>query len=218
MTSDPTHPVRERAPGQVRRRRRLVPLAPGRERAAAEVLAAAFWDDPVMMHLLPTDSTRHRRLSRLFRWTIVDARRRGLVHVTDDLTAATIWHAPGQHRTTPGDAARALPSMLRVFPPDRLAVAGAALSALEAHHPHEPHWYLSVIGSHPAHRGVGAGRTLLEPVLALADEEGLGAYLESSKAENVPYYERFGFGVTEELSLPGGGPTLHLMWRDPRPT
>jgi len=32
----------------------------------------------------------------------------------------------------------------------------------------------------------------------------------------VPFYERHGFRVIGELSIPGGGPTLWLMWRDPQ--
>jgi len=47
------------------------------------------------------------------------------------------------------------------------------------------------------------------------DREGIPAYLESSKEANVSYYARHGFAVTEEFTLKGG-PSLWLMWRDPR--
>lgn len=49
-----------------------------------------------------------------------------------------------------------------------------------------------------------------------ADAEHAPAYLESSKESNVPYYERFGFEVTRAIVIPGGGPTLWGMWRQPR--
>jgi hypothetical protein len=47
------------------------------------------------------------------------------------------------------------------------------------------------------------------------DAEGTGAYLESSKPDNVPYYERFGFRVTGQIDMPKG-PTMWPMWRDPQ--
>jgi len=39
------------------------------------------------------------------------------------------------------------------------------------------------------------------------------AYLESSNQRDLPLYERFGFKVIQELSLPDGGPTLWTMLR-----
>jgi hypothetical protein len=52
-------------------------------------------------------------------------------------------------------------------------------------------------------------------VLERCDAEGLPAYLESSKASNVPFYERFGFRVTQDLQLAPDAPTLYGMWREP---
>jgi hypothetical protein len=44
-------------------------------------------------------------------------------------------------------------------------------------------------------------------------EEGLPAYLESSKLEDVPLYQHFGFHVTGPLALPEGAPVVNTMWR-----
>jgi predicted N-acetyltransferase YhbS len=92
----------------------------------------------------------------------------------------------------------------------------AVLSRIERVHPTEPHWYLAVLGTDPAHQGKGIGGALQRVVLDRCDREGVPAYLESSKESNVPYYERFGWRVTSELTLPKGGPTLYLMWREPQ--
>jgi GNAT superfamily N-acetyltransferase len=192
-----------------------IPLPPAGDGRAADLLARAFWDDPVMVHLLPDDASRYRRLVRFYAFALADGRRRGLVHTTDGLEAVTVWHAPGERRVTPTDVARAAPMGLQAFGPRRLRPAMDAFEAIGRHHPRHHHWYLALVASDPGCRGRGAAAALLEPVLARADDEGVPAYLESSKASNVPYYERFGFEVTEELVLPGGGPPMWLMWRTP---
>ena len=52
-----------------------------------------------------------------------------------------------------------------------------------------------------------------------AATRGEAAYLESSKPDNVPYYERFGFKVTGEVTLGSAttAPTLWFMSRRPTP-
>ena len=84
---------------------------------------------------------------------------------------------------------------------------------LEEVHPLEPHWYLGILGTAPAHQGQGLGSALMQPVLDECDEHGILSYLESSKAENIPFYERHGFSVIEEVQIPDG-PKLWPMRRE----
>jgi hypothetical protein len=51
---------------------------------------------------------------------------------------------------------------------------------------------------------------MLREVLAVADTDGVPAYLESSS-------ERNGFRVVGDLQALGHGPTIWRMWREPRP-
>lgn len=83
-------------------------------------------------------------------------------------------------------------------------------------HPEEPpHAYLAILGTDPAAQGRGLGSAMMAPVLEQCDRDGLGAYLESSKDQNIYFYARHGFRVTAERRLPRG-PRLWPMWRDPR--
>jgi GNAT superfamily N-acetyltransferase len=50
----------------------------------------------------------------------------------------------------------------------------------------------------PSRRGKGAGKELLEALLARAGEEGYGAISLSAAPEQAPYYERFGFETVRE--------------------
>jgi GNAT superfamily N-acetyltransferase len=90
------------------------------------------------------------------------------------------------------------------------------LNTVEQMHPHEPHWYLATLGTAVEWQGKGVGSALMRPVLEHCDAEGLPCYLESSKGRNVPFYERHGFSVVQEVALPNGGPPIWTMWREPQ--
>lgn len=177
-------------------------------------LARAFDDDPMMRWFFPVDETREESLAAYF-GTIFS---RQYVHnavCERTESAAAFWVSPeGRDKAVPDeDTIRELTAILG----DRAELFGAAVQAAAAHSPQEPHWYLAVIGADPAAQGTGQGAALLRSGLAKADAAGLPAYLESSKESNLPFYEYFGFTTQQELTLPGGGPTLWSMRRAPRP-
>ena len=70
----------------------------------------------------------------------------------------------------------------------------------------------------PSKQGQGKGAAMLKPVLEICDEQGLGAYLESSNPRNLSFYYRLGFEITKDLVLDEGKAQLTCMWRSPRPT
>jgi GNAT superfamily N-acetyltransferase len=190
------------------------PAEPSDRRLLADVLARAFWDDPIATWLLPRDRSRYHQLKVFFDAELGSYAGRNEILTTTDLSAAALWARPNQWRTPVGEILRAgLPLLWAMG--TRSAMGLRFLARLESIHPTDEHWYLGVVGADPARRGIGAGRAVIDAGLERCDDDGLPAYLESSKAANVPYYERFGFRVTSELAYPGG-PTLWPMWRDPR--
>ena len=128
--------------------------------------------------------------------------------------AAALWDPPGQWRQAPRELIVMMPAMIRAFQ-GRLGPARALAEQMKAAHPEEPHWYLAIIGSDPSVRGTGAGHALMRSRLDRCDAEHAPAYLESSNFDNIAYYNRFGFEVTGEITIPGG-PTMWPMWRQPR--
>ncbi len=102
---------------------------------------------------------------------------------------------------------------LRAFGRRLVIVSQYQSVAVRVHPREQPHWYLAFIGVDPVRQGYGVGAALLRSRLRRCDEEGLPAYLESSKLENVPIYQHFGFHVTGTLGLPEGAPVVSTMWR-----
>jgi ribosomal protein S18 acetylase RimI-like enzyme len=188
-------------------------------RELSRTLARAFYDDPVTAWMLPDDNARAAQLIGLFATL---TRRHHLagggVEVACDgpgVGAAALWDPPNRWRHSRWEELAMMPNFIRVFGL-RSARARTVQELMKQEHPEEPHWYLAVIGSDTTVRGQGFGQALMRSRLDRCDAEYCPAYLESSKPENVPYYERFGFTVTREIKLPDGGPTLWAMWRDPR--
>jgi len=194
-------------------------VAPSDVATLVEVLARSFDDDPVSHYLFRGDRRRWRGLRRFFD---IELRRRYLVHgeawTTVDRVGAALWMPPQRPRPAgrellrlalvAGDmlgVGRDIPAVVRFF------------AEVERARPVPAHWYLGVLGVDPPCQRTGVGSELVVEVLGRADEQGVPSYLETSKEENLAFYARHGFAVTGELHAPAGGPTLWLMWRDPRP-
>jgi GNAT superfamily N-acetyltransferase len=188
--------------------------------AAVEALVRAFYADPVWSWAFPDPELRleqHRVVWRLVAEAAVSYESAWL---TGDCAAVALWIPPGRPELLPEDEAR-LPSLLAELLGDGAARVLDTFERFDAAHPEtEPHYYLSLLGTHPDHRGQGLGMGLLADSLARFDAEGKPAFLESSNPLNTPRYEGLGFVVCGEFELSGDGPSVTQMWREPdkRPT
>lgn len=174
-------------------------------------LVAAFESDPLWNWAFPQGG-----LDALWRLLVASAMRYSLIRVADDCAAASVWIPPGGTELTTEEEA-SLGPMLEAQIGSRAAEVLELFERMERAHPAgPPHYYLSLLGTHPDHRGKGLGMTLLADNLAKIDSEGMPAYLESSNAENDLRYERLGFVRVGEFERPDGQLTCSTMWREPR--
>ena len=181
----------------------------------AAQMAKTFWDDPVAGHLMPNADRRQAGLRAFFRTQMLsDYLPFGGCYVAEGYAGSAVWAPAGKPLLT---GLSGILTMVPVLPyvATNLVTTLRVLSLIERLHPHEPHWYLASLGTAVEQQGRGIGTALLQPVLRHCDAEGLPAYLESSKERNVPFYRRHGFEVVEEVALPGNGPPIWTMWREP---
>ena len=178
----------------------------------AEVLARAFYDDPVTAWFYPDAARRLRHGRRFFGIRLRQLAGHGLIFTNEERSGAALWAPPGQWREDFRQSLRMVP-MLPVLLPN-IVRSARAVREIERRHPAAPHFYLSVVGTDPEKQGGGIASALLSPMLLRCDEAGTPAYLESSKESNLSFYARHGFAVRERIELPDG-PPLWLMWREP---
>nr|WP_239647117.1 GNAT family N-acetyltransferase [Nocardiopsis salina] len=185
----------------------------------AEVLRRAFIGDPVIDAFFPDADERPRRARRMFAvQAAFEHLPNGLVEVVDGrdgIVGAALWGTPGTPRTTRTlSSLRSAPHLVETLGLRRVLSLGTLARDCARLAPDRPYWYLADLGTDPDARGTGAGGALLRSGLGRADADALPVHLESSKAENIPIYEKFGFRVTGTVRMPDG-PELYAMLREP---
>ena len=180
----------------------------------AAVQARAFFDDPLQVWALPDSSTRAEKLERIFelmsRHSSVPA---GESYTDATRACAAFWVPPGGY-VPDRDALAAMAPIIELLG-DANARFRAAEDTMRARRPAGIHFYLQGLGTDPPRQGEGLACAVLQPVLDRCDREGLLAYLETTKARNVGFYERRGFAVVGEARIPLNGPPMWFMARQP---
>jgi ribosomal protein S18 acetylase RimI-like enzyme len=182
------------------------------------VLARAFDTDPFFNWFVLPDSRRAERFTLAFD-VILRRMSKNLNETitTSSLAGCAVWKRPGEHALGFFEQISLLPSFARVMGWRALPRFSRLLSRAQGLHDRlapEPHYYLFVLGVDPGVQRRGMGSELLRPVLARCDAEQKLAYLETARAENLPFYARHGFRVVHVLDEPGF-PKLWLMLREP---
>src|SRR5271166_1398555 len=164
---------------------------------AAGLLARAFESNPLNLAAIRSPDAARRRRCNLqgMRCLLPVARVHGLVlaaSLEGQLAGVLVAAPPFSYPFPP---APLWPRMRTVFS-QGLAVARRwreAFESLDACHPTTPHWYLGTLGVEPSLQGRGVGTALAQNWLARVDPDGVAAYLETDRAENLLFYARLGF-------------------------
>ena len=189
---------------------------------AGRVQGRAFFDDPAFIFTFPDEDRRRNGLPWLMQTGVAYGERFGHIDTTAGVMLGhAVWLPPGHTDLSPArmDDVGFLEAS-RHLKEEELERFGAFIDTMAAAHGRfapGPHWDLMLLGVEPAFQGQGAGSALIAPTLARADREGLPCYLDTAKERNLAFYRRHGFEVRDEQQVPGGGPRVWALVREPRP-
>ena len=198
----------------------IIPIRADQIPQAAHAMAGAFAEAPRFRFLVPRDTQRQAKL-RWYWGAVIRAclLSGGVVHTAQEkpgglVRGVAIWNSPTQR---PHSVATLLRSGLWSTPVRlglpawlRRRSLSSVLAALESP---QPCWYLNAIGVDPSVQRAGLGGALLNRMLARIDDDALPTFLDTSAPDNLGYYERFGFRVTAESTLPNGIPLWGMTRR-----
>jgi ribosomal protein S18 acetylase RimI-like enzyme len=180
-------------------------------RAVIDVITLAFVADPLARWAVPNASTYLESMTDFVDAFGCNGLPFGTTYVAGDFAGAALWLPPGVEPD--GERMAALTD--QYADPNVKADFAAVFEQMGRHHPHEPHWYLPMIGVDPALQGRGYGAALMRHAAHRFDRDGSIAYLESSNARNIPLYQRHGFEILGTVQV-GGSPEIVPMLRMPR--
>lgn len=179
----------------------------------ASALQRIFDQDPHFNWLIRQDARRAEALRRLFRLLLGNIpAARGELWVRGENDALLIGFPPGTGRLPLRRQWAFLRAYLPVSGWKDLARRVWGIQKMAWHRPHEPHYYVQVIGVDPAHQGTGLGRALLSQLVSRCDGCGWPLYLETANPRNLGFYEKLGFALNRRYGLPGGL-ELFGLWR-----
>jgi GNAT superfamily N-acetyltransferase len=197
------------------------PLRGGALDEAVGVAVRAFDDDPFFSYLFPKPAHRHRSVARLHHAVLVSlaklATTRSAV-LGGRVVGVAVWVPPGSWPYPASVQLRSALGYARAFLPDLGALGRAAqmVRSVEHAHPRTPQWYLQLLMVDPDVQRQGIGGRLQAPELETCDRDGVPAWVETQKEENLAYYGRFGFEVVKEHRPSPSGPAMWSLQRQPR--
>lgn len=172
---------------------------------AADLLGTSMRQNPNHLAAYGDDEGRrvqaHAALMRAaFRvssdWQVVAARR------GEALLAVAAYRPVGSCQPTPRQRLSMVPTLWRMGP-RRAARVLTWLQAWSKRDLAAPHLHVGPIAVGDDYQGQGVGSALLKELCTRADLGRQQAYLETDKARNVGFYQRFGFEVVGEDTVLG---------------
>ncbi len=197
----------------------LVRLTKAQVRPAAEMMARAFQDYPLMAYFFPDATERMEKSANDFQSLIHYGLLYGEVYATSpNLEGAAVWlPSTKAHRTLlrriRSGGLSGLFEMRRKTNEKQRSFIDYVVSIHKRCAP-SVYSYLQLIGVDPVHQGKGHSSILLRAMFARLDKEHMPSFLETHADKNVAIYRHHGFRVVEESEAPGSGLTTWAMLRD----
>lgn len=165
------------------------------------ILAASFNDNKSVNYIVKQDSKRDQRLRSLMEYSFDVCYLFGDVFLSDDKKGCALILLPDKKKSNLKSVwldVKLIFNCTGFFNVSKAMDREAKIKKLQ---PKELLYYLWFIGVDPANQNKGIGSVLLDEVINEAASKQRTICLETSTLKNLPWYEKFGFTIYNELDL-----------------
>jgi GNAT superfamily N-acetyltransferase len=191
----------------------LIKAQPADKQLLIELLSKSFNDNQSVNHIIRQDHRKSKRIRALMEYSLEVCSINGEVWLSDDKQACALILYPHEKRLTILSAWLDVKLIFRA-----IGIAGIRKilereALIKNAQCKENVAYLWFIGVNPLRQHLGIGSQLLKEVISDAAKKGLPVCLETSVLSNLPWYQRFGFQVYNQITLTY---TLYFLKKNPK--
>ena len=165
--------------------------------SAVGVVARGMRDNPLHIAAFGEDvELRGQRLIRMFTVALPLIFSKGVVlgaFGEETLAGIAGMVAPGHCQPSVTEKLTVMPRLVPAVGGRSLTRVGRWMAVWAQHDLRQPHWHLGPVAVDAHLQGTGIGTLLMKEYCARLDRAHVAGYLETDKASNVAFYEKFGF-------------------------
>jgi ribosomal protein S18 acetylase RimI-like enzyme len=176
-----------------------------------EILAKSFDDNQSINFIVRQDRRRMERIKDLMAYCFDICLMQGQAFLSDDGNAGVLIRDPLKKGNRVKTGLLDLGLAFQSIGLHRVSKVARREKLIKKYQPKDPFYYLWFIGVNPDAQGKGTGSNLLREVLQYYEPDKRPFYLETSVLRNLPWYEKFGFKIYNEIDL---GYKLYQMIRN----
>jgi GNAT superfamily N-acetyltransferase len=167
----------------------------------ADILTKSFKDNKSVNYLVKQDDKREQRLRSLMEYSFDICYLFGDIFLTNDKKGCALVVLPDAKKTTTKSVLLDLKLIFSCIGLSNISKAMSREAKIKNLQPKELLYYLWFIGVDPDEQHKGIGSALLAEVINEGESKQRTICLETSTLTNIPWYEKFGFKIYNELDL-----------------
>ncbi len=165
------------------------------------ILASSFDDNKSVNYTIKQDSKRFERIKSLMEYSFDVCHLFGKVFLSDDRKGCALIVLPDKKRTTFKSLLLDLKLIFRCIGLANAKQVMAREAKIKKRQPREPIYYLWFIGVQQGEQGAGIGTLLLHEIIEESQKDKRMICLETSTLKNIPWYQKFGFSIYNDLYI-----------------
>ena len=166
-----------------------------------DILAESFDDNQSVNYIVKQDKKRNQRIRKLMAYSFDICYLYGEVFLTNDKSGCALILFPDKKKNNLKSMLLDIKLIVSCIGISNIKKAMKRESKIKELQPKKLMYYLWFIGVDSDKQNKGIGSALIKEVIEDAHSKQRPVYLETSTLKNIPWYEKFGFKIYNELNL-----------------